>query len=85
MHGELFNPVKQIRLLITRASPKRIRASLDQRIGRQTSILVAPLTVLPAWHIYGAGKRRIWRRFVESIRDHGIQIAGLTSDPQNPE
>lgn len=76
-HGDLFRPIKQIRLLLTKSTSQRVKASLDQRLGRQTSIFIAPLKSIPAWRVYGTAKRREWRRFVEAAESRGVEIKYL--------
>lgn len=85
VHGEVFNPFKELRLLITRSSSKNIKADLEQRIGRDASILVAPLRMIPAWRIHGAEKRQEWRRFVRAVESHEIEIAALEASAVNPD
>ena len=58
--GTLFKPLKQTRFLLTSVDPKRIQASLEQRIGRQCGILVVPVQSVPVWRIYEAERRREW-------------------------
>jgi hypothetical protein len=77
-HGDLFRPVKQTRLLLTQSTSQRVKASLDQRLGRQTSILIAPLKSLPAWRIFGSAKRREWRNFVDAAALRGVEVQYLT-------
>lgn len=77
LHGELFKPVKQLRFLITSQTSARIKASLEQRVGRSSSIVVIPLTSLPAWRIYGRQKQEEWQRFVAAVRARGIPVVGL--------
>lgn len=79
-HGLVFKPVKQIRLLITQSISRRVKASLEQRIGRQATIFIAPLTSVPAWRIVGIEKRREWRAFVRAIEDHKVEVKFLTGD-----
>jgi hypothetical protein len=76
-HGDVFRPIKQIRLLITKSTSQRVKASLDQRLGRQTSIFIAPLKSIPAWRVYGTAKRREWRRFVETAASRGVDVKYL--------
>lgn len=47
-HGELFRPVKQLCLLITRSTSRRVKDSLDQGLGRRTTGFVTPITSVPA-------------------------------------
>lgn len=82
-HGLVFRPVKQLRLLLTRSTSRAVKASLEQRLGRSTTILVAPLRSIPAWRIYGGAKRREWRRFVQALADHGIDVQYVTDDAEN--
>jgi len=84
-HGSVFRPVKQLRLLISKSTSSRIRASIEQRIGRRTTIFVAPITSIPAWRIYGVQKRREWRRFVQALTDHGVAVRYVSDDPENPD
>ena len=51
LHGPIFRPIKQLRLLITQSSSRQIKASVLQRTGAATTILVAPLRSIPAWSI----------------------------------
>ena len=83
-HGVLFRPVKQIRLLITRSTSKRVKDSVEQRIGRRATILVVPLTSIPAWRIFGVQKRREWRHFVQALRDHEVEVNYLSDDSESP-
>jgi len=83
-HGPLFRPVKQLRLLISRSTSKRIRASVEQRTGRRATIFVAPITSIPAWRIYGVQKRREWRRFVQALTDHGVDVKYVSDESENP-
>lgn len=80
MYGDVFRPIKQLRLVITRMTSQGLRASLEQRIGRDVSIFVTPIKSIPAWRIYGAAKRREWRRFVDAVAIHGIKIQYLARD-----
>jgi hypothetical protein len=82
-HGLVFRPVKQLRLLLTRATSRAVKASLEQRLGRSVTILVAPLKSIPAWRIYGVAKRREWRRFVQALAEHGIDVQYVTDDNEN--
>lgn len=82
-HGLVFRPVKQLRLLLTRSTSRAVKASLEQRLGRSITILVAPLKSIPAWRIHGIAKRREWRRFVHALAEHGIDVQYVTGDDQN--
>lgn len=82
LYGQLFKPVKQLRLLTTHTS-RRIKAALEQRIGRSASILIVPLTSVPAWRIHGHQKILEWRRFVRAVESRGIAINGLSSNAEN--
>jgi len=81
-HGHVFRPIKQVRLVLTRAREEAIKASLQQRIGRGESVLVLPLTAIPSWRI-SRGKQREWRRFVEAVEARGLSIAGLSSSVES--
>ena len=83
-HGDLFRPVKQLRLLITRSTSRRVKASVEQRIGRRATIFVAPITSVPAWRIYGVQKRREWRHFVQALRDRGVEVDYVSENSDNP-
>lgn len=80
IHGMVFRPVKQLRLVITQSTSKSIKSSLGQRIGRQATIFIAPISSIPAWHISGAAKRREWRRFVQALTDHNIDVRYVSQD-----
>ncbi len=82
LHGEVFRPVKQIRLVITSSTSRRIKASLEQQIGRDTTILIAPLTSVPAWRVHGAAKRREWRRFADAVDAAGVRVRYLSRDTE---
>ena len=82
-HGLVFRPVKQLRLLLTRSTSRAVKASLEQRLGRSTTILVAPLKSIPAWRIHGITKRREWRRFVQALADHEVDVQYVTDDNEN--
>lgn len=84
-HGDLFLPVKQLRLLITTSTSKRVKASVEQRIGRRATIFVAPITSIPAWRIYGVQKRREWRHFVQALRDRSVKVDYVSDDSDNSE
>ncbi|MDE0877289.1 MAG: hypothetical protein OSB00_01310 [Sphingomonas bacterium] len=47
------------------------------------TILVAPLKSVPAWRIQGVKKRREWRRFVQALADHGIDVQFITDDNES--
>lgn len=79
-HGPVFRPVKQLRLLITRSSSNRVKASIEQRIGRQTTIMIAPIKSIPSWRIHGAAKRREWRHFIKALDTYNVQISHVTGD-----
>ena len=83
LHGAVFRPVKQLRLLITRSTSRRVKASLDQRLGRQTTIFVSPITSIPAWRIVGVAKRREWRAFVRSLAEHHVAVDHVGSDGES--
>lgn len=83
--GEVFRPVKQVRLVITRSSPARLKASVVQRVGRAASILIVPITAMSAWHIYGRGKPRAWREFVAAVEAADIAVEGLSADIDGPD
>lgn len=83
MHGPVFKPVKQQRLLITRSTSKRVKASLDQRIGKQTTIFIAPIASIPAWRIDGIAKRREWRAFVKALEDNDVVVSYLSDDAES--
>lgn len=80
IHGMVFRPVKQLRLIITQSTSKAIKASLEQRIGRQSTIFIAPISSIPAWHISGIAKRREWRRFVQALTDNNIDVRYVSQD-----
>ena len=80
LHGEVFRPVKQMRLLITSSGPERIKSSLFQRLGRNITILIVPIDAVAAWHIFGPGKPREWRNFVRAVEAAGIDVEGLSRD-----
>ena len=82
-HGPVYRPVKQLRLLITRSTSKRVKSSLEQRIGTRATIFVAPITSIPAWRIQGLQKRREWERFVRALSDHGVQVQYVTQDRES--
>lgn len=82
IHGDVFRPVKQVRLLLTRSKSKRIKDSLEQRLGRQVSILIIPIKSIPAWRIHGQEKRREWKRFADAVKAKGIDIRYLASDAE---
>lgn len=81
-HGLIFRPIKQLRLIITRSTSARIKASLDQQIGRSTSVFITPITSIPAWRIHGAAKRREWRDFNNALLDHGIIVRYASSNSE---
>ena len=82
-HGPVFRPIKQLRLLLTRSTSHAVKSSLEQRIGRNMTIFVAPLKSVPAWRIQGVKKRREWRRFVQDLADHGIDVQFITDDNES--
>jgi hypothetical protein len=82
MHGDVFRPVKQIRLLLTRSKSRLIKASLEQRLGRQVSIIIIPVKSIPAWRIYGQEKRREWKRFNDAVNAKRIDIRYLAGDAE---
>lgn len=77
-HGEVFYPVKQIRLLLTDREASRVKNSLQQQIGTGETLLIAPLRSIPEWKITRA-KQKEWRRFVEAVEAAGVRVEGLTS------
>lgn len=77
MYGQLFKPIKQVRLLISRRSPEVIKLALQQRIGREASVMITPITALPAWRIHGRAKQQEWRRFVAAMQAAGVHVTGL--------
>ena len=85
LHGEVYRPVKQLRLLITRSTSSRIKQSLEQRLGRSVTIFVAPLDSIPAWRIHGTAKRREWERFVRSLASHGVAVRYVSEDGDSHE
>ena len=82
-HGLVYRPVKQLRLLITRSTSKRVKSSLEQRVGARATIFVAPITSIPALRIQGHQKRREWERFVRALSDHGVQVQHVTQDRES--
>lgn len=80
IHGIVFKPVKQLRLVITKSTSSAIKSSLEQRIGRQATIFIAPISSIPAWKISGIAKRREWKRFVQALADHNIDVRYVSQD-----
>lgn len=85
LHGEVYRPVKQLRLLITRSPSGRIKQSPEQRLGRSVTIFLAPLDSIPAWRIHGIAKRREWERFVRSLASHGVAVRYVSEDRDSHE
>jgi hypothetical protein len=79
-NGTLFRPLKQNRLLLTSREPKQIMAAIEQRIGRQSGILIVPVTSVSAWRIHELPKRKEWDRLIAAIKKSGIKIDGITPD-----
>ena len=79
-HGPVFRPVKQLRFVVTRSTSRRVKASLDQRLGRSTTILVTPIKSIPAWRIVGVEQRRQWRALVRALEEHGVEVDYLRPD-----
>jgi hypothetical protein len=42
-HGQLFRPIKQLRLLVTTRPSRIVKASLDQRLGSNISLMISVL------------------------------------------
>lgn len=82
-HGPVFCPVKQLRFLITKSSCKAVKASLEQRIGRQATTFVTPITSIPAWRIHSAKKQMEWRRFVKMVEKYDVPIRYLSDYTEN--
>jgi hypothetical protein len=82
-HGQMFRPVKQLRFVITRSTCKAVKASIEQRLGRQATVLVVPLKSIPAWKIFSAKKQREWRRFIRALQENGVEILYVTRDVEN--
>ena len=72
--GRLFRPVKQIRLLITRSTSQRVKASLDQQLGKDSTVIVVPITSLPAWRVHTRTKRKEWSDLIQALDDHGVDV-----------
>lgn len=77
IHGLMFRPVKQLRLLLTSSSPDLIKASMQQRIGRSETLLIVPITAVPAWRI-ARNRQAEWRRFVDAVEEANVRVAGLS-------
>jgi len=77
-NGTLFRPLKQNRLLLTSRDPQQIMSAIEQRIGRQSGILIVPVTSVSAWRIHEVHRRKEWDRLVTAIRRSGIKIDGIT-------
>ncbi len=82
-HGPVFCPVKQLRFLITKSSCKAVKASLEQRIGRQATTFVTPITSIPAWRIHSTKKQLEWRKLVKTVEKYDIQVRYLSDDTEN--
>ena len=82
--GPVFRPLKQLRLLITRAASVRVRASLEQRIGRDVSILIAPISRVTAWRVFGSAKQQEWSAFVAGLAASGVTVAGVSDVDLGP-
>ena len=78
--GTLFKPLKQNRFLLTSREPQQIMAAIEQRIGRQSGILIMPVTNVSAWRIHELHNRQEWDRLIVAIRKSGIKIEGITQD-----
>ena len=77
VHGLMFKPVNQLRLLLTSSSPDLIKGSMQQRIGRSETLLVMPVTAIPTWRI-ARNRQAEWRRFVDAVEEANVRVAGLT-------
>lgn len=82
--GPVFRPLRQLRLLVTDASSARVRASLEQRVGRDVSILIAPITRVTAWRIFGPTKQKEWTAFVAGLAASGVTISGVSKTFHHP-
>ncbi|WP_041373528.1 hypothetical protein [Phenylobacterium zucineum] len=80
--GELFRPVKQIRLLLSDRPADQIRNSLLQKIGGGETVLIARVNNIPAWRITRARQAQ-WRAFVDAVDAAGVPITNLTRSVQS--
>ena len=80
--GEVFRPLKQNRFLLSSRDANNVRTSLEQRIGRRGSILVAPVSELGSWRIHSS-KHDEWDRLCRAVRRAGLNIQGLNDDYVN--
>jgi hypothetical protein len=83
-HGPVFRPVKQLRLLITEATCKAVKASIKQRIGHNATILVVPIRSIPARRIFSPAKQREWRKFIGSLVENDVQIHFVSREVERP-
>lgn len=81
-HGSLFNPIKQVRLLITNVRSRRLADILEQRLGRETSILILPVRAINVWSVFDPKKQQEWRRFATAARRAGLEIRRLNPEPR---
>ncbi|MBA8903098.1 hypothetical protein FHW17_004010 [Phyllobacterium sp. P30BS-XVII] len=56
-HGEVFSPVKQLRLVLTQANSTRLRSSLEQHLGRNISLMIIEVRNVRQIHIASRTKR----------------------------
>lgn len=77
MQGDLFRPIKQIRLLLTQKSSLQVRNSLEQRIGLNTSMLIIEMRNVRQLRIANRAKRAEWERFEAALEAVGLDITGL--------
>jgi hypothetical protein len=78
--GRLFNPIKQLRFVITDAKPHRIKSALEQRIGRQSSVLIMEVKDISEWKIHGLNKQNQWAKLNRAIEKYDIKVSGLFDD-----
>jgi hypothetical protein len=79
MHGQLFKPIKQVRFLITKKSSALILRSLDQQIGKRTSIFITELRNIRQIRLGNSSKQEEWDLFEEALAEAGISLPGSSS------
>ncbi|MGR9215061.1 hypothetical protein ACU8KG_28330 (plasmid) [Rhizobium leguminosarum] len=76
-HGEVFSPVKQLRLVLTQANNARIRSSFEQQLGRNISLMIIEVRNVRQIHIANRVKRLDWQRFEWALALVGLNLDGI--------